>query len=334
MRTWIDFNKTMSFQKWSRRASSWRDYANEFRWNLGKDHQTTASPSFPLDPEKLRRLLIRWPANYEWGPAAEFLDDLRSGMQRLARVEIVDLAQPYHSAIIQVVYNGKTYDIALDYTDIMDRIEKECLNQCSLYFKMQYCVRGYDSTEYDTAKIIPGGYINGHTEIYKYLPHVRRVAASKPPLYDVYGRFSLDYAKEVRSKAVRLLKEQQDFHFEGGLKKTRYSRFLLDVARSKLCIDLPGNGPLCFRLMDYLAAGACVIGPPHEALLHVPLEDRKHIVYTRDDLTDLVPLCAYYLDHDEEREAIGRNAREFYDSYLHRDQLARYYLNRILRCFP
>jgi len=64
--------------------------------------------------------------------------------------------------------------------------------------------------------------------------------------------------------------------------------------------------------------------------MHVGLEDRKHLVYTGDDLSDLVPLRDYYLEHSAEREQISDNARKYFDSYLHREQLAAYYLNQCL----
>lgn len=63
-------------------------------------------------------------------------------------------------------------------------------------------------------------------------------------------------------------------------------------------------------------------------LLHVPLVDGEHVAFARPDLSDLVELCRYYLEHDEEREAMGRRAREYFDRYLHREQLASYYLSR------
>src|SRR5262249_18290776 len=134
-------------------------------------------------------------------------------------------------------------------------------------------------------------------------------------------------------EAVQLLSNQSSFHYEGGLSKVRYSRFLREVARSKICIDLPGNGDFCFRLIDYLAVGTCVIGPRHRTLLHVPLVDRKHIVYTQDDLSDLIELCMFYLKNDEARENICQNSRLFFDQYLQRDQLAAYYLSCCLRKF-
>lgn len=72
-----------------------------------------------------------------------------------------------------------------------------------------------------------------------------------------------------------------------------------------------------------------MIGPPHEAILPEPLEDRKHIVYTRPDLIDLIPLCRYSLTNDEAREAIRRASQQYFDQYVHRDQLAQNYLHHI-----
>jgi hypothetical protein len=77
-----------------------------------------------------------------------------------------------------------------------------------------------------------------------------------------------------------------------------------------------------------LAVGACIIGPPHRTTMHVPLEDRRHLVYTKEDLSDLVDLCGYYLENRDERLALRAQSRLFFDRYLHREQLAAYYLNR------
>jgi spore maturation protein CgeB len=79
-----------------------------------------------------------------------------------------------------------------------------------------------------------------------------------------------------------------------------------------------------------MAIGSCVIAYPHKARLNVPLIDRKHIVYCKEDFSDLIDLCEYYLTHDDEREQIARNAREFFDLNLHKDNLVRYYLRTCL----
>src|SRR2546422_6483286 len=116
------------------------------------------------------------------------------------------------------------------------------------------------------------------------------LAQVRGPRLDVYGRFRLDYATQLRRDAIRHLTESADLRYVGGGGVVRYSRFLREVADAKICINLPGDGDLCFRLIDYLAVGACVICPRLRTRLHVPLVDREHIVYTADDLSDLVPL--------------------------------------------
>ena len=141
----------------------------------------------------------------------------------------------------------------------------------------------------------------------------------------------LAFARETREKAMSLLAGQSGFSFTGGMNPISYLDFLKEVARSRICIDLPGLGPFCFRLVNYLAIGACVIAYPHAAILNSPLSDRKHIVYCKPDFSDLVDLCKYYLENDAEREQIAANAREFFDLNLHKDNLVRYYLHTCLR---
>src|SRR5438093_1022105 len=123
-----------------------------------------------------------------------------------------------------------------------------------------------------------------------------------------------------------ILIDSADLRYVGGGGVVRYSRFLREVADAKICINLPGNGDLCFRLIDYLAVGACVIGPRLRTQLHVPLVDREHIVYTADDLSDLVPLCRRYLQDDAERERMRLATQALFDQFLCRHQLAAYYL--------
>jgi len=317
----------MSVDKWLRRLGHWRDYLTEYRWSLSPEVSTHAPPSFELDPGELAKLTIRWPVEYEWPVAANYLDDLRRGISTLARVEPAQIPQHRNVVVIEAVYDGRTSEITIDYSDITQRVEWDRVEKSALYFKMQYLAGGYGG---EAEKIVPGGYVNGHSEVYKYAQHVRPLTG-QPAHYEVYGRFGLQFAKEIRTRAVQMLNEQRSFQYEGSLRLVRYSRFLREVAQAKICIDLPSNSPFCFRLIDYFAVGACVIGPRHEAVMHVPLQDREHIVYTRPDLSDLIPLCEYYLHHDEERKRIQQSSRDYFEKYLHREQLGRYYLQQILR---
>ena len=98
----------------------------------------------------------------------------------------------------------------------------------------------------------------------------------------------------------------------------------------KSALICPVKAIFVFRLVNYLAVGSCVIAFPHRTKLHVPLVNGKHIVYAKPDFSDLVKLSEHYLHHADEREEIAHNAREFFDLYLHKDNLALYYLRTCL----
>jgi spore maturation protein CgeB len=110
----------------------------------------------------------------------------------------------------------------------------------------------------------------------------------------------------------------------------RYSRFLEEVASARLCLHLPGNGPFTHRIGEFLGLGRCMVSLRFTTALHVPLEAGVHYVAIADDLSDLVDKCRYYLRHDDEREQIARRGQDFFDRYLHSDQLASYYVRSIL----
>jgi hypothetical protein len=124
---------------------------------------------------------------------------------------------------------------------------------------------------------------------------------------------------EIRGPALRRLATQTRFAFEGGSQLIMETQYLRDIAGSRVCIDLPGEGPFTYRLIEYLAVGSCVVAYPHQARLHVPLRDQEHIAYTKEDLSDLLELCDYFLRNPLERHRLTANALSFVDRYLHRD---------------
>jgi hypothetical protein len=256
------------------------------------------------------------------------VNTLLAGLQQYVKSELVDLPQPFANIVmIQMLFNGEPHDVAIDYAD-RSEIDRECRRVSALYFKMQFLRGGYDDDV-----IVPGGFPASARTLYAYLAHLRRIRAQQRFTSDVYGRFSRRYAIETRAKAVALLSNQSIFRYEGGLDVIRYSRYLRDVAGARICIDLPGNGDFCFRLIDYLAIGSCVIGPRHSTALHAPLTDRANIIYCADDLSDLVPLCAEYLERDDDREQIAQAAQFHFDKYLEPRQWAAYCLYTLLERF-
>ena len=202
---------------------------------------------------------------------------------------------------------------------------EEAYDQADLHFKMQYRLEGYGYRD----RLVPGGYVNNHPDIYAFLPHLRALRDTAPPLYDVHGRFGLSF--EVRRRALEILRASSAFQFMGGQTKVRYGSFLREVARSRICIDLPSYSPITFRLIDYLAIGCCVIGPSAPVAAPRAARGPRPLVYCKPDYSDLEELCVHYLRNDSDRRALVANSRGFFDAFLHGRQLAAYYLSHCVR---
>lgn len=305
------------------------DWISELRMSLACRPLQGNLPSFPVDREQLCNLKIFWPERYEWSRAMDFCDPILNGLKCFARPKTEAIPQPYKGTVIfQLGWGGSRFDVAIDYSDD-SKICDECASQCLLVFKLQHLEVGYRH-----ANVIPGGYIPGSKSLYRFVGSLRKLRKRQAFDYDVYGRFNTKWSPDVRVPAVRLLSDQTAFRYYGGVTTIRYSRFLHEVARSKICVDLPGNGDFCFRLIDYLAIGACVIAWPHRTRLHVPLVDRTHVVYMREDLSDLVELCSYYIKNERAREEMSTQSRELFDNYLHQSQLGAYYIWCCLKALP
>ena len=303
----------------------WKDLATETTWALSRESVVSA-PSWPIASEICQNLQIRWPADYRLLVDAKWLEPIRLGLLQWVTVERVPMPHEHENLIqFEVVSGDKILPVAIDFAD-RTPIRESVADDVALYLKMQYHADGYGREN-----VVPGGYVANDDKVYRYLPRLRNRADNRAPKFDVYGRFGTEFAQDTRRRAMELLNTQDRFQFEGGMVRMRYSRFLREVAASRVCIDLPGNGDFCFRLVDYMAVGACIIGPRHGNILPVPLEDRVNIVYCRDDLSDLVDLCQHYLHRTDERRAIVSASRSYFDRYLHRSQLATWYLHHIVQ---
>jgi len=315
----VNLQALLSATYWSGRAVD-----AYWRWQrLPKGKPTVLT--WPVDRELLREATVVWPAVYEWAPFRNWGEQLRSALSFFVKTDVGDVPQPYRGVIVFLLsHRGRQFRVNVEVSDYLD-LNENAYEHADLHFKMQYRLEGYG----DRDRLVPGGYLNNHPDIYAFLPHLRALRDAAPPRYDVHGRFGLSF--EARRKALAILGASTAFRFRGGQKKVRYGSFLREVARSRICIDLPSYSPVTFRLIDYLAIGSCVIGPPHESRLHVPLEDGVHLVYCKPDYSDLEELCVHYLAHTDARRALVQNSRRFFEAYLSRQQLAAYYLHQCAR---
>lgn len=300
------------------------DQVAETKIRILRAHQELNKPfslEHDFDPKRIK---FYWPSFYFWPLTYRWLRPLLIEFQRNFDLEFKPLPIHKNAVYLEVEVDGQVHPIAIDRFDKVV-INEEVASQVEVYFKMQYSTDGY---AFDN--VVPGGFVPGYSSVYLHLDKLRAIRSKQEFLYDVYGRFGGRFAKEIRGQAVDLVSSQREFSYHGGIGKVSYKNSLFEVARSKVCLDMPGMGPLCFRLIDYLAVGACVIAYPHQARFPVPLTPGKEIIYCKEDLSDLNELCEYYITHEEERETIARNARAYFDRHLSRRALASYYVNTIL----
>jgi Glycosyl transferases group 1 len=274
---------------------------------------------------------LDWPRRYPDPGSHWSADQLLDGFGELGiEAEVADLAQPVGRPVVvfRVVVGGQPALVAFDHGDAPD-VAEDIAERALVYFKQQYRVGGYEQTN-----VVPGGYAPANAVLYRYLPLLRAIRRSKRFRWDVYCRFGLKWGgQELRRQAHELLTSRPDityegslFRYPGGPDKVPYRTYLFEIPRAKVCVDMPGAGDFTTRLVDYLAVGACVVKPPPRSRLPIRLVDGVHLVYCAPDLSDLGDICAELVRDDDTREAIARNAREFFDRHLHRRQLASRYL--------
>lgn len=293
-------------------------------WTRVPEYRRPAPLTWLLDQDWLSGIRILWPTAYQWAPRVKWGRQIADALSRHVLVEHVPVPQPYkHCIVAEVQIFGRTHHVVFETSDYLPA-NPNALAGADLVFKLQYRTGGYG-----TEKIVPGGYLPSDGRLLlPYLRRLRRLRAT-PKRHGVHARFSLAFAEGERRTALDALTGSGLPVTGGGDRKVRYGRFLREVSRSAVAVDLPGNGPLCFRLVDYLAVGACIVALPHGVEMHVPLQDGEHIAYAKDGNGGLVELCEHYLSKPACAESMRRAASNYYDRFLHPAQLGAYYLSTI-----
>ncbi len=91
--------------------------------------------------------------------------------------------------------------------------------------------------------------------------------------------------------------------------RRRGIRYLEELQSCRVVLNFRGTGWDTLRYWETPGLGRFMISQRPAIRLPDDFRDGQEIVYCRDDLSDLLDLCGYYLDHPEERETIARNAR-------------------------
>lgn len=266
---------------------------------------------------------------YEHRVAGFFLQPIKEGFQALGTVLPAEIPQPHKGIVtIEVDHGEGPRRVAIDYYDFTF-VNRECADEVDAYFKLQYRRGGYP----EHTNVSPGGYVTDKPFLYAHWCRLRALRRQERPTSDVFGRYWLRFAGPLRETAIEKLRADRRFDYSGGTRRTHHARYLREMARARVCVDLPGQGPFCFRLVEGLAVGCFIIAARHAAEMPVELRDGGEIVYCDEDLGNLADLCAEYVHDEDRRRPIEAAAARYFDEHLHPVRMAERYL-RVLREGP
>lgn len=223
----------------------------------------------------------------------------------------------------ELVYDGQTRRIWYDIGCFPKHHGYETLmEEDDLYFKIRM-----DSRHERYPRMFPiGNRVQRPDRFFAIFPALRNASTSNKYEYDIISIFRNNQI--ARQKAVQ-------FTLEHGWKteawvtphkgrphppsvphrgfKFEYEDYLMKQAHTKIGLALPGVGDLTFRQMEIMAMGRpCMITEPTTT----PMADGHDCwIEVKPDMSDFVYKVAYYLEHEEEREEIGRKGQAFWEQY-------------------
>ena len=119
----------------------------------------------------------------------------------------------------------------------------------------------------------------------------------------------------IRTSALTIVQDEFDCAQNGTVKNQvmkKYKRkgdfYLQELSRCKVSLNFRGAGWDTLRYWEVPALSGFMISQKPGIVIENNFVDGKEVVFCKDDLSELVDLCRYYLEHDEERESIAKNA--------------------------
>lgn len=225
--------------------------------------------------------------------------------------------------IFEVQRGNRCIRCAYDYSDY-PIISTEIASQADVYFKSIAPATPWPQNVMSVA------YLPSRPRV---LAKARLMVLSQPVTknIDVYARFGTwTDSQEIREMLVAKL-QKSPLRFRGGLGTVVFPAYLKELIHARIALDAPGQAPYTYRLPEAMALGTVVVCAPPACAFPEPLQNGMHYVAMKEDVSDVVEICAELLKDQERMARISGNAMTFFDRNFSPQSIARRILRQALQ---
>jgi spore maturation protein CgeB len=140
----------------------------------------------------------------------------------------------------------------------------------------------------------------------------------------------------IRTKVFELLYGKFDCNENGTYRNQvfkKYARkgnnYLRELSNCKIILNFPGVGWDTQRYWEVPALGRFMISYKPQIKIPDNFIDAEQIIFCKDDLSDLIEKCEYYLINETAREKIASAGLQHFKKYHSNISRAKYILNKI-----
>ncbi|MCC6138248.1 MAG: glycosyltransferase [Bdellovibrionaceae bacterium] len=185
-----------------------------------------------------------------------------------------------------------------------------------IYYKSEFVISNVEKTRpFDL--IFKREYLIGNSYEDRIVPlpfcfNLDRTPKSLPlnKKYDV--AFWAVESDPIRVKALDVLQNHFDCKENGTTRHQTFKKYkrkgtfyLEELARCKISLSFRGGGWDTMRYWETPAVGSFMMTQKPGIVIPNDFVNGEHVIYCREDMSDIVELCEYYLKNPEKREAIA-----------------------------
>lgn len=140
----------------------------------------------------------------------------------------------------------------------------------------------------------------------------------------------------IRTQALSILENLYDCRSNGttlGQTFKNYKRkglgYLKELGSSRISCNFRGVGWDTLRYWEIPAVQSLMVSQRPQIVIPDNFVHGEHVIFCKDDLSDLTKIIDYYLAHDDETDEISASARDFLMKHHTHVQRAEYFLEKI-----